>query len=132
MQVIERCPRTEVDTEVALFERAPDALTIGHAAYVALSPFWVVLGVGIGTELQLANHILHAPTALLIARSGILGHCRQIVTTHVSVEPVPVGIGFGTRLQSCLFTVGSQQAVAIVLQQRLDIQVACMFQRTVE
>ena len=84
----------------------------------------MVLDVGIGTELQFTDHVLHAAATLLIARGGIHSHRRQVVTTHVAVEPVPVGIGLGSWFQPRLLAVGRQQTVNIVLQQRLNVQVA--------
>ena len=132
MQVIKRCPRTEIHPEVALFKGAPDALAVWHAADITLAPLRVVLGVGIGTELQLADHILHALAALVIARSGIDGHCRQIVTAHMAVQSVPVGIGLCPRLQARLLAIGCQQTVAVVLQQRPYVQVTRPLQRTVQ
>ena len=131
MKIIERCPGAEIHPEVALLEGTPDALAIGHATHVALAPLRVVLRIGIGTALQLTDHILHPLTTRLAACGGIEGHRRQIVTSHVSVQTVPVGIGFGLRRQSGLFVIGCQQTVAVVLQQRLDIQVARLLQRTV-
>ena len=92
----------------------------------------MVFVVGIGTLLQFAYHVFHALAAFIAARGGIDGHGRQVVASHVSVESVPVGIGLRLRLQSGLFAVGSQQTVTVVFQQGLDVQVACMFQRTVK
>ena len=132
MKIIERRPRTEVHPEVTLLESAPDTLTIGHTAHIALAPLRVVLRIGIGTELQLANHVLHTLAALLIARGSIDGHCRQIVSSHVSVQPVPVGIGLGPRFQSCLLAVRSQQPVTVILQQRLYVQVTGFLQRPIQ
>ena len=132
VQVIERCPGTEVNIEVALFEGAPDAFAVRHAAHVAASPFGVVTGVGIGTFLQFSNHIFHALAALFVARGCIQGHGGQVMAAHVSVESVPVRIGWGLGCQTCLLAVGGKQAVAVILQQGLDVQVAGVLQRTIE
>ena len=132
MQIIERCPRTEIHAEVALLEVAPDALAIGHASHIALAPCRVVLHVGISTNLQLADHVFHASAAFVVTRGSVDGHSRQVVTPHMAVQPVPVGIGLGLRRQACLLIIRCQQAVAVVLQQRLDVQVACLLQRTVQ
>ena len=50
----------------------------------------------------------------------------------MTVQSVPVRVGLGLRFQSCLLAVGSQQSVAVVLQQGLDVQVARFLQRTVQ
>ena len=92
----------------------------------------MVLGIGIGTTLQLADPVFHALAALLRARSGINGHGRQVVTAHVSVQSVPVRVRLAFRRQSGLLQIGSQQTVVIILQQHADIQVACLLQRTVQ
>ena len=132
MEVVEGSPRAEVRAEVAPLECAPDAFAVRHAAHVALTPVGVVLRIGVGTELQLADHVLHAPPALLVAHGGIHGHRRQVVTAHMSVQPVPVGVGLGLWLQPRLLAVGSQQAVAVVLEKCLDVQVAGGLQRAVK
>ena len=92
----------------------------------------MVLHVGIGTGLQFADHILHALATFRIACSGIHSHRRQIMTTHMAIESVPVRIGLFLRSQTCLLEIRCQQTVAVVLQQRLDVQVAGLLQRTVE
>ena len=132
MQIIERGPRTGIHTEVTFLEVAPDALAVRHAAHVAPAPLRVVLHVGIRTELQLADHILHALSALLITHGGVHRHRRQIVATHMSVQPVPVGIGLRLGFQTGLLAIGSQQPVTVILQQRPHVQVACLLERTVE
>ena len=132
MDIIERYPRTIVRAEVALFETAPYTVAARHAAHVALTPVGVVLRIGVGTALQLADEVVHALFTLFAARSSIDGHRRQIVATHVSVQSVPVAIRLPLRCQPSLLQIRCQQAVAVVLQQRLDVQVACPLQRTVQ
>ena len=132
MKIIERCPRTEVHAEVALLEVIPNTFTIRHAANIALTPVRMVLHVGIGTELQFADHVFHAVVTLLIACGGIHGHRRQVVTTHMTVQSVPVRIGLGTRLQSRFLAVGCQQTVTVVLQQCPYVQVSRFLQRTIQ
>ena len=132
VQVVERGPRAEVRAEVALLERRPDALAVGHTAHVATSPLRVVLPIGIGTRLQLADHILHATEALRVAHRRVHGQRRQVVTAHMAVESLPIGIGLGFRLEPGLLAIGREQTVAVILQQRLDVQVARLLQRTVK
>ena len=115
MQVIERCPRTEIDPEVATLKIAPDALAVRHAAHVAFAPVGVAFHVGIGTELQLADHVFHASAALFITRGGVDGHRRQIVAAHMAVQSVPVGVGLGPWLQAGFLAVRGQQTVNVVL-----------------
>ena len=52
VQVVERCPRTEIGAEVAFLKSAPQTVTIGHATYIPFPPFWVIDDVGVGTSLQ--------------------------------------------------------------------------------
>ena len=115
MQIIERCPRTEVHAEIAFLKSAPNAVAIGHAAHIALAPFGVIHLVGVGTELQFAQHVQHPHAALHVARSGINSHGCQVVAAHVAIESVPVGIGLCPGRQPCLFQIGSQQTVHVVL-----------------
>ena len=105
MQIVERCPRTEIYTEVTLFEGAPNALAVRHSANVTFSPFSMVLGIGICAELQLTDHILHPLPTIIVACGSVHGHGRQVVTTYMAVQSVPVGVGLGLRRESCLFTV---------------------------
>ena len=92
----------------------------------------MVLGIGVGTALQFADPIFHALAALFTARSGIDGHRRQVVSAHVTVKPVPVGVGLGFWRQSGLFQIGCQQTVIVVLQKGLDVQIASLLQRSVQ
>lgn len=41
--------------DVALLESRPDAVAAGYTAHVAPAPLRVVLGIGVGTGLQLAD-----------------------------------------------------------------------------
>ena len=68
----------------------------------------------------------------LMFDSRIDGQRREIMAAHMSVETIPVGIALRLRSQTSLLEIRSQQAVAVVLQQRPDVQVAGLFQRTVE
>ena len=92
----------------------------------------MVLGIGIGTGLQFTDPIVESLLTLLAARSGIEGKGRQIMSAHMSVESVPVRIRLSFRGKSCLLKIRCQQTVVIVLHQYTDIQVAGLFQRSVE
>ena len=92
----------------------------------------MVLDVGIGTFLQFGEHILHPAAALFIARRGVHRHRGQVVTAHVAVQAVPVGIGLLPGLQSGLDPVGGQEPVAVVLQQGPDVEVPGLLQGAVE
>ena len=91
----------------------------------------MVLGVGISTGLQLADPVFHAILALFAACSGIHGQGGQIVATHMTVQSCPVRIQLALRGEAGLLQERGQQAVVVVLQQYLDVQVARMSQRTV-
>ena len=132
MDIIKRNPCTTIGAEVTLFVGRPDTVAARNTAHIALSPLGMVAGIGIGTSLQLADEIFHPLLAGLIAHSRIDGHRREIMAAHMSVETIPVGIALRLRGQTCLLEIGSQQAVAVVLQQRLDVQVAGLFQWAVE
>ena len=132
MDIIERHPCPVVGSEVALLECRPQTVAARHTAHVALNPLGVVLRIGIGTGFQFADEILHTLLALSVARGGIDSHRRQIMAAHVSVESVPVRIRLSFRRQSRFFEIRCQQSVAVILQQRLDVQVAGLLQRTVE
>ena len=90
----------------------------------------MVLGMSIGTALQFANKIHHPLATDLITRSGIDGHRCKIVTSHMTIKTIPVRIGLRLRSEASLFEIWRQQTVAIILQQRLDIQVTRRLQRT--
>ena len=90
--IIERNPRAKVGAEVSFLKVAPDTVAAGHTAHIATAPVGVVLGIGIGTGLQLANPVFHALAALLAASSSIDGHRSQIVAAHVSVQSVPIRV----------------------------------------
>ena len=92
----------------------------------------LVLGIGIGTALQLADPIFQAFLTLLAACSGIDSHRRQIVSTDVTVQSVPVRIRLTLRRQSGLLQVWCQQTVVVVLQQYANIQVTGLLQRSVQ
>ena len=132
MDIIERYPRTIVGSEVTPLEAAPHTVAARHAAHVTLAPCRMVLGIGVGTGLQFADKVFHALLAFCAARRGIDGHRRQVVTAHVTVQSVPVAIALALWRQSRLLQVGRQQPVAVVLQQRLDVQVAGLLQRSVQ
>ena len=54
------------------------------------------------------------------------------MATHMTVQSCPVRIQLALRGEAGLLQERCQQAVVVVLQQYLDVQVAGMFQRTVE
>ena len=132
MKVIEGCPRTEVSPEVAFLERRPYPLAVRHASHITLAPFGMIPGVRLGTLLQLADDVLHTPAALLVARSRIHRHSRQVVSPHMPVEPVPVGIGLGLGRQPRLLPIGGKQTVAVILEQRSDVQLLRPPERSVK
>ena len=84
----------------------------------------MVLGIGIGTGLQLADPVFHALLAFLAARSGVHGQGGQIVATHMTVQSCPVRIQLALRGEAGLLEERSQQTVVVVLQQHPDVQVA--------
>ena len=92
----------------------------------------MVLGIGIGAGLQLADPVFHALLALLAARSGVDGQGGQIVAAHMAVQSCPVRIQLALRLETGLLQERCQQAVVVVLQQHLDVQVAGLLQGTVK
>ena len=92
----------------------------------------MVFHVGIGTRLQFGDHVFHPPAAFFAAHRGVHRHGCQVVAAHVAVQAVPVGIGRRLRLQAGLLAVRGQQAVAVILEQRPDVQVAGMLQRPVQ
>ena len=92
----------------------------------------MVFGICVGTFLQLGNHVFHALAALVVALCGIDGEGSEVVAADVSVKTVPVGVGLALRLKAGLLAVGGEQAVDVVLEQRLDVEVAGMFQHAVE
>ncbi len=132
VQVVEGCPRAVIHTEVALLEVRPYTLAVRHTAYITLTPLRMVPCIRIGTLLQFTDHIFHPLAALLAARSSIHRHRGEVVTTHMAVQSVPVGIGLGSRFQSCFLAVGCQQPVAVILQQSAYVQVVGLLQRTVQ
>ena len=82
MQVVERGPGAGIHAEIALLELAPDVFAVGHAAYVALAPFRVIFHIGIGTFLQLGEHVLHPAPALFVACCGIHRHRNVLLRIH--------------------------------------------------
>ena len=92
----------------------------------------MILGIGIGTFLQFGNHIFHALAAVLVALSGIDGEGSEVVAADVAVKSVPVRIRLGLRLESGLLAVRGEQSVGVILEKRLDVEVAGMFQHAVE
>ena len=92
VQVVESDPCAGVGTEVAFPEGAPYLVAVGHSAHVAPSPFRMVARVGIGAGLQLANHVFHPLLALLASGAGVEGQGGEVVSSHMSVESVPVGV----------------------------------------
>ena len=132
MQIVKRCPRAVIYAEVAFLETTPDLGTVGHTAHIADTPFGMVFLIRLGTLGNLTDHILHAAATFLITRGGIDRHRGEIVTTHVSVQAIPVWIGLGLGFQTCLLAIGCQQTVAVILQKGFDIQVTGMLQRSFE
>ena len=132
MQIVKRCPRAVIYVEVAFLETTPDLGAVGHTAHIADTPFGMVFLIRLCTLGNFTDHILHAAATFLITRGGIDRHRGEIVTTHVSVQAIPVWIGLGFRFQTSLFSEGCQQTVAIVLQESLDVKVTGMLQWAVE
>ena len=130
--IIKRYPRATIGTKVTFFIGRPDTVTTRYTAYIALTPFWMVLSVGIGTCLQFTDKIFHSLSASFIAHRRIDGHRREIMATYMTVKTIPVGIAFRFWSQSCFLEIRSQQTVAVVLQQCLDVQVTSFFQGTFE
>ena len=95
--IIERYPCAIVSTKVALLKVAPHTIAAWHTTYIAFSPGRVILGICIGTSLQFADPVFHTLAALFITSSGIDSHSCKIVSAHVSVKSVPVGIRLTLR-----------------------------------
>ena len=132
VQVVERRPGGEIAPELPVPEIGPEGRAAREAAHVVEPPFGVLLRVRVGHELQLGEHVLHPAAALFVARGGVDGHRRQVVARHMAVQAVPVGIGRRLGLQARLLAVRGQQAVAVVLEQGVDIEVAGVLERTVQ
>ena len=130
MDVVERSPRAGIHAEIPLLEIAPDPLAVGHAAHIALAPVRMVPDIGLRTQLQFADHVLHPLPALVIAHGGVHGHRAQVMARHMPVEPVPVGVGRLPGLQPGLLPIGSQQPIAVVLQQGFHVQVPRVLERS--
>ena len=54
------------------------------------------------------------------------------MAAHVAVQAVPVGIGLLPGLEPGLDPVGSQEPVAVILQQGLDVEVPGLLERAVQ
>ena len=132
MEIIERYPCPRIGSEVTLFESRPDTIAARHAAHIALTPLWVVLRIGIGTGLQFIDPVVESLLALLAACGGIDSQGRQVVSTHVTIQSVPIGIRLPLRCQSGLLEIRCQQPIVVVLHQHTDIQVASLLQRSVK
>ena len=119
--------------EVATVEACPHTV-VGESANVAVESIGVVIEYGLALRhlLQGVVHaLLQSGTHILILGGRIgQGECREVVTTHMSVEaevaraPVgEVGVLFLPSLDTCLAEVGGEQAVYIVLQQQVVVEV---------
>ena len=97
-----------------------------------MAPGVMALIVGIKHQLEFGYHIFHALAAFLIACGCIDGKSRQIMSAHMSVQSIPVGIRRFTRLQASLLAIRGQHAVAIIFQEHLHVQVAGMLQWSVK
>jgi hypothetical protein len=54
------------------------------------------------------------------------------MSTHMTVEAVPVRVGLGLGRESSLLAVRSKQTVAVILEKSMDVEVACILERTVK
>ena len=88
----------------------------------------MVLVVGVGTFSHFVDDIFHAFAAFLVARGCVERHGGEVVSAHVSVETVPVGIGLGFGGESRLFAERCHEPVAVVLQEGFDVEVASGFE----
>ena len=132
MNVIERCPCPEVRSEISFTESRPHLGTIRNTTDIVMAPGFRALIVGIKYQLEFGYHIFHALTAFLIACGSINGKGRQIMSAHMSVQSIPVGIRRFARLQASFLAIRGQHAVAIIFQEHLNVQVASMLQRSVQ
>ena len=132
MNVIERCPCSEVRSEISFTESCPHLGTIRNTTDIVMAPGFMALIVGIKHQLEFGYHIFHALAALLIACGRIDGKGRQIMSAHMSVQSIPVGIRRFARLQACLLAIRGQHTVAIIFQEHLHVQVASMLQWSVQ
>ena len=132
MNVIERCPCSEVRSEISFTESRPHLGTIRNTTDIVMAPGVMALIVGIKHQLEFGYHIFHALAAFLIACGCIDGKSRQIMSAHMSVLSIPVGIRRFTRLQASLLAIRGQHAVAIIFQEYLHVQVASMLQWSVK
>ena len=90
--IIKRYPCAIVRAEVSFLEVSPNTVAARHTTHIAFSPFRMVLGIGIGTSLQLADKVLHTLLALFVASSSVDSHRCKIVSAYMSVKSVPVGV----------------------------------------
>ena len=132
VNIIERCPCSEVRSEITFTESSPHLGTIRDTTDIVMAPGFMALIVGIKYQLEFGYHIFHALAAFLIACSRIDGKSRQIMSAYMSVQSIPVGIRRFARLQACLLAVRGQHAVAIIFQEHLHVQVASMLQWSVQ
>ena len=132
MNVIERCPCSKVRSEIALTESCPHLGTIRNTTYIVMTPGFRTLIVSIKHQLEFGYHIFHALAAFLIACGCIDGKSRQIMSAHMSVQSIPVGIRRFARLQASLLAIRGQHAVAIIFQEHLHVQVASMLQWSIK
>ena len=131
VEVVERCPSTAINSEVATLHTLPDVFAVWHTTHIAQTPIGMVLQVCLGALSHFTDDVFHAFSAFLITRCSIDSHRREVVSTHVSVQSVPVGIAFGFQFQSSFLAIGCHQSVAIVLQKCLDVEVTSMLERTI-
>ena len=131
MNIIERCPCSKVRSEISFTESRPHLGTIRNTTYIVMAPGFRTLIVGIKHQLEFGYHIFHALAAFLIACGRIDGKSRQIMSAHMSVQSIPVGIRRFARLQASLLAIRSQHTVTIIFQKHLHIQVAGMLQWSV-
>ena len=132
VQIIEWSPCAEIGAEIAFTECRPQFGAVGESSHIVAAPRLVALVVGLGAKIQLLEHVFHSSATLLVACSGIYCEGRQIVSSHVSVEAVPVRIGGLSRFKPGFLAIGSEHSIAVIFQKCFDVQVTSFFQRTVE
>jgi len=116
---------------VACLELQPHRLPVGDAAEVAHEVG--VLAVGVLGALEFAHHIVHARLDLRIAGGRVVhGQGAEVVPSHVPVEPRPVGECRALGRESRLLQEGLHQAVDVVGQKRLAVEIHPLLEGTVQ
>ena len=126
VQVVPWRPTFAHCPSVSGFHLVPNNLTVGMSAQVSVA-------ILVLANLQFVHDIVGPFLAYGVPR-GSVGHgeCAEVVSGHMPVQPGPVGEKFRFQWQSRFLEERCQQAVGVILQQDLDVQVAGVFERAVK